>query len=306
MIAAAVTDADEWRELVSTAFIPLDVERAPGPFAASLRTSQLGRDTTVSLVANTQSTMARTERGISRGDDDSIFLSLNRSRAFTVAQEGRTALLHRGWACFTASSLPYDLVCPGRIEQVVVKLPRAALPVARTAQLDALARPYAPGHEEMAFLRSFVAGVLESADAAGEAAAEALRQTLIDLSALALQSGIGEAAPGRMERASLYHAMLAFVRVNAHERDLTPQALADRFHVSRRLVFQLFEENGTSPAAEIRSERLRRAAVLLRASDASIGSVARQAGFGDLSTFARVFQNEYDALPSEWRDRPSR
>lgn len=301
VLSAAITNIDEWRALVAHSFNPLEIRSTEDAFAGSLSTVQLSPDVTVSRISHTRSTMTRTHRGIDLGDDDSMFLSLSCVTPFNVRQADRMVGLERGSACFTVSSLPYDLICPDRMEQIVLKIPRAELPVSRSEQMEVLARPFGADHPEMSLLRSVAEGVLESARDLGGATGEILRQTLLDLSALTIQNAVGEASLDRMERTSLYQAMTAFIRTNAHESGLTPQTLADRFHVSRRLVFQLFEENESSPALAIRTERLRRAAFLLASSNAGIGRIARQSGFGDLSTFARVFQREYGALPSEWR-----
>lgn len=299
--AVSAANVDEWRTLVSDAFNPLEVQGVREPFTGFLSSQRLGPASTLSVVAHTQGTMARTNEGISRSDDDSLFLSLSRSEPFTVRQLGRSVSLKKGSACFTVSSLPYDLDCRGPMEQVVVKLPSRALPVSRSDQREVLARAFAQSHPEMALLRAFVEEVLEVADSIDEPSAEVLQQSLFDLCALTIQSVVGEASPNQMERSSLFQAMSAFIRTNAHERSLRAETLAERFHVSRRLVFQLFEEYGSSPARAIRAERLRRAAFLLRTSDASISKIARQSGFTDLSTFARLFHREFGALPSDWR-----
>ncbi|UNK47761.1 helix-turn-helix domain-containing protein [Arthrobacter sulfonylureivorans] len=293
---------EEWRTVIADAFNPLDVESAHESFLGKLRVMRLGASASVNHVSHTQSTTIRTRRGISLSDDNSLFLSVCRADPFTVKQAERTVQLDRGSACFTASFLPYDLVCYGRLEQIVLKIPRAALPVPQAEQLQVLTRPFNAAHAEMGMLRSFVEGLIESDGSVGESPSEILQQTILDLSALAIQSAVGRAAPAHMERTSLYQAMSAFIRTNAHEHHLTPLTLAERFHVSRRLVFQVFEENGSSPAAAIRSERVRRAAFLLSSSNISISKIARQSGFSDLSTFARVFQREHDALPSDWRN----
>jgi AraC family transcriptional regulator len=58
---------------------------------------------------------------------------------------------------------------------------------------------------------------------------------------------------------------------------------------------------GVTPHQYILTRRLHRAAVLLRTSDAAVGEIALDAGFGDLSTFNRQFRRTIGASPSAWR-----
>lgn len=299
--AMAIANLDLWREIVSHEFNPLDVTNAEDRFAGSLRIAELGPDSTLSLITTSPSLVKRTQDGIKRSDDESLFLSLNLAATLTLAQDGRVVHLHRDWGAFTVSSKPYDLFCNEHSQQILLKVPRAAVPVARASQMDVLVRPLDAGCGELGFLRAFIRSLLTAGGTLGTSPAEVLWQTTIDLTALAIQAAVGEATPHRMERASIYHAMRAFVRNNANDSNLKPQMLAERFLISRRLVFQIFEENGTSPAAAIRSERLRRAAFLLRSTDARIRTIARQTGFHDLATFGRAFQREYGESPTKWR-----
>lgn len=300
MSLTITSSASDWSEVASEAFNPLEITGADDHFAGTLQAAKIGPDTTVCEITTAPSIVRRTRRGISQGDDSSIFLSLNLSDTFTIAQEDRVVHLQRNGGAFTASFLPYDLFCTGLHKQILLKIPRAAVPVARRSQLAVLARPFDARHHEMGFLRGYVESLLRNT--ALKAPDEVLRQTMLDLVALTIQSAVDEAVPSHMERTSLYHAMHSFIRTHAHDRSLTPQTIADRFLVSRRLVFQVFQENDTSPAAAIREERLRRAAFLLRSSDASISSIARQAGFCDLATFGRAFQREHGVTPSSWRE----
>lgn len=300
MSLTTTSSAADWRELVSQVFNPLELTEADDHFAGSLEATQIWPDTTLSVITTAPSTVRRTRRGISEGDDGSLFLSLNLSATFTIVQDDRVVHLDRNGGAFSASSLPYDLISPGLHKQILLKIPRAALPVARAAQLAVLARPFDARQQEMGFLRSFLEGLLRGSSTGGSD--EVVRQTMLDLVALTIEGALDEAKPHQMERTSLYHAMLTFIRTRAHDSALAPQAIADRFLVSRRLVFQIFEENGASPAAAIRDERLRRAAFLLRSSDAAISSIARQAGFCDLATFGRAFHRVHGVTPGKWRE----
>jgi transcriptional regulator GlxA family with amidase domain len=69
-------------------------------------------------------------------------------------------------------------------------------------------------------------------------------------------------------------------------------------------VRHLFAAEDTSPAEFLRNNRLDRAYRMLTARrflEASIATIAYEAGFGDLSNFNHAFRRRYNASPSEVR-----
>jgi AraC family transcriptional regulator, positive regulator of tynA and feaB len=86
---------------------------------------------------------------------------------------------------------------------------------------------------------------------------------------------------------------------------LTIDALAAAHFMSRRRLYQLFDDVGESPAEWIRSRRLQHAALLLRREgDASMGvsDISERSGFADATTFSRAFRRKYGVNPSDFRD----
>jgi AraC-like DNA-binding protein len=69
-------------------------------------------------------------------------------------------------------------------------------------------------------------------------------------------------------------------------------------------VHKLFEGEGTTLSRFVLGKRLARVHAMLaepRYAEWTIGAIAYQAGFGDLSTFNREFRRRYGATPSEVR-----
>jgi AraC-like DNA-binding protein len=135
--------------------------------------------------------------------------------------------------------------------------------------------------------------------------AHALAQPTVDLIRAALISLTSDDSLMREPRAvTLGHRMRLFLRQHVHDPDLSADVIASRFGVSRRTVYTVLRQEGISLGDWIRSERLRSAAEWLRSSShdsASIGAIARLAGFADQSTFARAFRAEQGSTPSEYR-----
>jgi AraC-like DNA-binding protein len=75
--------------------------------------------------------------------------------------------------------------------------------------------------------------------------------------------------------------------------------------VTPRYVQMLFEGEGTTFSAFVLGERLAFAHRILsdpRYSGRPIGTIALDAGFGDLSYFNRIFRRTYSGTPTDIRD----
>ncbi len=80
--------------------------------------------------------------------------------------------------------------------------------------------------------------------------------------------------------------------------------VAKRQRVTPRDVHKLFENEGLTFSSFVLGQRLARARRMLSDpgfADLTIGSVAFDAGFGDLSYFNRTFRRRYGATPGEIR-----
>ncbi|HIY65643.1 MAG TPA: helix-turn-helix domain-containing protein [Candidatus Agrococcus pullicola] len=78
--------------------------------------------------------------------------------------------------------------------------------------------------------------------------------------------------------------------------------MAREHFVSRRRLYQVFEEVGLSPATFLRTERLKFAERLLTSSqDTTIEWIAYESGFRDTTTFTRAFKRMFGCTPRDWR-----
>jgi AraC-like DNA-binding protein len=71
----------------------------------------------------------------------------------------------------------------------------------------------------------------------------------------------------------------------------------------------LFEEEGSSFSSFVLAERLlrvRRMLVDRRYANLNIAQIAHENGFGDLSSFNRVFRRHFGATPSDFREAARR
>ncbi len=103
---------------------------------------------------------------------------------------------------------------------------------------------------------------------------------------------------------SLITRIRAYVRIHLREPDLGPDRIAAAHHISRRYLFQLWQDTGTSLEQWIIAQRLTGARADLARPDntgRTISAVARHWGFADPAHFSRRFRDEYGLTPREWR-----
>jgi len=204
------------------------------------------------------------------------------------------------------SSARWDI--PGAVDVIQLYLPHATLErVAREADApapgDLLERTGHPDVVTSGLLMS-AADVLE-----GNAALDALfRQRLADLLAtrlLAEHTGVPTTFEPIMGGLSPHALRRAIERLHSDsDTDVSLAALAADAGLSRFHFCRAFKEStGLSPHAWLRQQRLEQAMNMLRDTEASIESVARELGYASQTAFAAAFRRLTGETPSDWRRR---
>lgn len=132
---------------------------------------------------------------------------------------------------------------------------------------------------------------------------------LAELAALALNFDKADSRP-KTARTGIAAARLALFKRDVEKFAADPEfgvvMLAARHSVTPRYVQLLFDAAGTTFTATLRDCRLQRAYRLLSdpaSAGRSIGLIAFDAGFSDLSHFNRAFRHRFGATPSEIRSQ---
>ncbi|MEI9403051.1 AraC family transcriptional regulator [Mesorhizobium argentiipisi] len=111
--------------------------------------------------------------------------------------------------------------------------------------------------------------------------------------------------PSRRDQKRVAEAV-RLIELNA-ERPLSLNELADSTATSPFHFLRIFRHvAGMTPYQFLLRTRLHRAAVRLRSSDATISTIAFDAGFNDLSAFNRRFRREMGEAPGAYRVRRTR
>ncbi|WP_158818593.1 AraC family transcriptional regulator [Methylocapsa sp. S129] len=296
---------DAWRELIGRNLQRSETERLSDlPFSAKATVRSLP-GLRIHKETRTPLRVARTREFLADGHD-SLVLALSTAAGHASWPGGEVAfgpgepvILASRELSVCAHLLPSD--------GVYLCAPRAAL---RPLLRDVDAVPMGRLRENTAAL-SLLKHYVEALQDDGQLTATPELQHLAvrhihDLLALTLGAtrDATQIAQGGGLRAARLSAIKAYILGSLPRGDLTVAAVARRHRVSPRYVQLLFESEGTTFSDFVRRRRLACAHRMLsdvRCADLSIGQIAYEAGFGDLSHFNHAFRKLYGLSPSQAR-----
>ncbi|MER9406920.1 helix-turn-helix domain-containing protein [Mesorhizobium caraganae] len=249
-------------------------------------------------VSDSRTTAFRTtrSRAMAKGTDDYIFFMCLEGAA-TFSHLGRETSIEAGQAILLSSCDPH-VIERAMSHHLFITIPKAALgPMAANADA-ALMTPISCVGEKFSLLASYVRLLMQEPDLAAN-----YIQDLVAVSIGATQEAT-EVAAGRGIRAARLRAIKADIESNLASGDVSSDALAGRHRVSPRYIRKLFEGEGTSLSQFVLGRRLALVCRKLadpRLAHRTIGAIAFDAGFGDLSTFNHAFRRHFGMTPSEAR-----
>jgi AraC-like DNA-binding protein len=239
----------------------------------------------------------------------------------TLLLDGGPALDHAGWSGMFGprdlhladSSRLYDLRSLDDrecrfVRGVGVDLPKALLSVPADRVGGLLGRPLSGREGIGALLAEFLIGLDQQAETLQSSDAPRLGRVLLDLtSAWFAQLLETDAALSReIYQQVTVERLLAFMRQNLHDPELTPPVIAAAHHISLSYLHRIFQQQrqGETVAAWIRSRRLEGARrdladPALRATPIHV--IAARWGLPRASDFTRAFRAAYGLSPKECR-----
>ncbi|RKT56433.1 helix-turn-helix transcriptional regulator [Saccharothrix australiensis] len=157
-----------------------------------------------------------------------------------------------------------------------------------------------------AALRSVVAGaVAHVLPAAHVLDPHGLAHHLLGLAELVLRSALKAELERVDSPAARRRDALEFMREHLSDPNLGADVIARALHISRRRLYQLFDD-GQGVSERIRGLRVDRAKALLcdpAKAGRGIGEIARDCGFVSAAHFSRTFRQVVGRTPSEFRGR---
>ncbi|OZC58055.1 AraC family transcriptional regulator [Rhodococcus sp. 15-725-2-2b] len=291
---------EQWRENVSTAFVPLDaVSTGPSSFEGTLVSSTLGA-LQLSEVTGREVDVRRTRATIRRSDPGLIKVGLQLTGRGTIVQNEREAVLNPGDFAVYDTSAPYELHFAGNFEMFVVMFPRRELRIDSRELTTVAARCIEGARGVGALVSPFLHTLRRNALDGTLPTTPMLEHAVLDLLGAALDDAAPHEAPG----STLLIEAKGLVESHLSDPSLSTASLAARLHISTRYLQKLFESDGRTVAGWIRSRRLDRCHRDLRdprfAAD-SIGTICARHGLIDSSNFSKLFKETYGMSPREYR-----
>lgn len=237
-------------------------------------------------------------------DPDAIKLILQTEGTALIAQAGLHVPVSTNALAIYDPRRPYTLTNSTPVRQLLLQLPRHALP---RATVERLVTPFTADARQDGMCRillSLMESTIYEIDHLDEARRASVGQTMIDL----VHSMIGaDAQPGRQVANPLellLQRIKDFIGNNVARPELTIAMIARRMGCSVRYVYRAFEVECLTPSDYIWDLRLRRAATQLREAGGYAGEISEIAfalGFSSSAHFSRAFRNRYGVSPSQWR-----
>lgn len=299
-----VESADDWETVVSNCFVPLRCAGFEPSFAGQMEHVGVDDSVSVSQVTTSGTSANRTASLAGRAERDDMHLSLQRSSRGIVVAGGASAAVRPGAVSIYATDRPYFLDYSWKSQQqLIVQVSRRSLGLPLPMLEQAMRRLSVPGGTENVAAHNLFSYAAALTTHSKEKNALVLR----DLAASMIRASFGVGTGAPRTAGGLRHAVAEYLRRYATCQGMDMDDVAAAHFVSRRRLYQVFEEAGMSPASLLRAERLNIAErVLQEVPRHTMDAVAYRAGFRDVTTFTRAFVRSHGCAPSEWRANAAR
>jgi AraC-like DNA-binding protein len=278
-------------------------------FRATMRALDLGT-TQVTALTYPSLENRRTPKLIRRSDPELYQVAVTLRGHQRIDQFGRGASFCRHDLLLYDSSRPFH----GRVTAdegetvatVVAQVPKMLFPLPpnRVDQLLALCLPGRAGVG--ALLVQFLTCLTADAGRYRPSDGPRLGTVLVDLmvALLAHELDDGSLVPPESHQRALALRIRAFIGQHIGEPGLTPATIAAAHHISTRHLHRLFEDQGVTVAASIRTQRLegcRRDLADPASRLTPIHTIAARWGFSHPEAFSRAFHSAYGLSPRDYR-----
>jgi AraC-like DNA-binding protein len=245
----------------------------------------------------------RTRKIVAEGDDDLIF-TVNTEGTAYASQLGRETPIAAYESVLLSSADIGAIAYPERARFVAFRIPRKTLaPV--VSDIEAVLARRLPRSEALRLLTTYATAFDDQA-MTSPLSRQAFATHIEDLLVLSLGGNLdaAEVARSRGLRAARLKAIKNDILANISDERLSVSDVARRHRVTPRYVQLLFESDGRTFSEYVLEQRLAHACRMLtetKFADWTIGAIAFEAGFSNLSYFNRTFRRRYGATPSDVR-----
>jgi AraC-like DNA-binding protein len=263
-------------------------------------------DVRIQRVAVTHGLQSQRTRQLLADGNDDLVLNIQQAGDTCVSQCGRQSTAPVGTAILTSNADVSTISFPASTRFTSIALPRRLMSTLAPGAEDALARPTQLNAPVVPMLLNYLDLVVAREALQAPELRRIATTHIQDLCALAIGASRDavEIAKGRGLRAARLLALKADIAANLTNGRLSADVLAKRHRMTARYVHRLFESEGVTLSHFVRAARLARVYRNLanpQYAGHTIGALAFEAGFTDLSTFNREFRRHYGMTPSDLR-----
>ena len=262
-------------------------------------------DRILSVIKADEYRVVRTGRGVRRANAECIKVIWLQSGTMAVEQDERSDRLVPGMAAICDTGRPYRLWLAQDARVFVLALPYGAIPgwdrlsqkVCGTALPDRMSLRAA-----LAALGTLLDEPCPPASPTDDA--DPILHAVQWMLSASLHQPVAprKGAPTR-PKLDLAHQ---YILSQIDDPALSPDELAYALHMSRRKLYQIFQERQITPSRYIRDVRLNAVAQALRSTrnaGRGIHEIALDYGFSDSASFSRLFKAAFGLSPNPWRQR---
>jgi AraC-like DNA-binding protein len=239
-------------------------------------------------------------------DNDDFVLIVNLDDTLQVTQRRRHFQLRAGDAHAMTCAEEGSYVRPQAGRILCIRMEREAL-AAQVPELDDCPSRLIPRESAaLKLLSDYVMTLDDNLPLTLKEVRDRVVSHVYGLAALTLGTTAvdGSGVSRRNLRAARLRTIKTYIDAHLGRRDLTIETVAAAHAVTERYVQRLFEAEGTTFTNYVLEHRLFRVFESLndlRKSGRSIGSLALESGFGDVSYFNRVFRRRFGRRPRDLR-----
>jgi len=190
----------------------------------------------------------------------------------------------------------------GRTGTVLLTVATAKLSISFAELRPLMFRPVPVDRPLQTLFASAVSHLLVVADALDQ---HGIKPYLTGLAELVLRSALQTELNRADAIATRRRDAVEFIKENLSDPTLTADRIADALFISRRRLYQLFDD-GDGVSGRIRQLRIDRAKELLgdpALAAKGIGEISKQCGFANAAHFSRTFRKVVGETPRDYRDK---
>lgn len=299
-----------WHELHGRTLFNLGMApHAGSPFKADATINRI-QDIAMATV-NSSRVQYYTDRGHLQNAQDSIAIfTVQRGKAHGK-QNGRDAIIGpgEGFAILNNEMASVNVMEDGRY--LTIYVPRHVVAPLVPDIEHAIMQPMALNSSSLKLLMGYAAALQENVSKLDVSLRHNIAMHLGDLTAnvLGANGDAGSLIASRGLRAARLRAIKEDILANLADHDLSAETVARRQGITSRYIRKLLDSDGTSFSDLVLTLRLTHAHRLLcdpRHLVSSVGTIAYEVGFGDLSYFNRTFRRQFGMTPSDARAEAAR